>query len=189
MPGLAEEGLQTQHYVLMCTQSRRCPAWRLPNLRGGAWKPLLLMADTSPRESYSAKGVAQALLRAKPEGRWTDRTLPLVAESRPVSAPLWLARSAPGVKTGLRNHADEVERPARVRFRDLASANRGDRTAQALASQRACPRRLCAAQTPRRQKPVFICDERNVKKLINTLRPLKCLPVVGAHPGAPVRRV
>ena len=63
--------------------------------------------------------------------------------------------------------------PTRARFRDLASANRGYRTAQALASQRARPRRLCAAQTPRRQKPVFICDERNVKKLINTFSPFK----------------
>jgi hypothetical protein len=94
--------------------------------------------------------------------------------SRPIDErPVWQARSVPGVKIGLGSHAGDVERPARVRFRDLAPAKRGCRTALALASQRARPRRLCAAQTPRRQKPVFICDERNVKKLINTFSPFK----------------
>ena len=33
--------------------------------------------------------------------------------------PACLARSAPGDKIGLRSHADDVERSARVRFRDL----------------------------------------------------------------------
>ena len=120
-----------------------------------------------------SRGVAQASLLANPEGAgWTKR-FPLWLKAANNERSAWLARSAPGVKIGLRGRADEIERPARGRFRDQASANRGPRTAQALASERARPRRLCAAETSRRQKPVFICDGQTLKKYINTFSPFK----------------
>ena len=103
------------------------------------------------RESLIWQG-ASSRRRCLPSPMALDGQNAFLCGPRPTSErSAWLARSVPGVKIGLRNHAGEMERPARVRFCDLASANRRNRVAQALASQRACPRHLFTAQASRRQ--------------------------------------
>ena len=60
--------------------------------------------------------------RCLPNPRALDGQNASACGSRPTSErPVWLAKSAPSVKIGSGSHGDDVERPDRVRSRDLAS--------------------------------------------------------------------
>ena len=136
------------------------PARCLPNLRARDVEAASSDGWRKPKRVSFGTGRRPGVVACPNRGRWMDKALPLLWLKPATSErSVWLARMAgkerPWRQGWVGGARDDVERPARARFRDLASAFRGDRTAQALASQRARPRRLCPAQTPRRQKPFF----------------------------------